>query len=627
MKRALKLIVFFTIIVSTACAQVAIEKSTEKVVIDGNKYYLHTVESGHTLFSICKAYDVSEEDINNSNENFNSNLQLGQVVKIPILKELSEDGQYIIHIVKPGDTLYSLCLKYDASEEEIIKLNKKVKKNKSIKVGQEIKFPVKETVVDDTPDLQDTSKYIYHTVAKGDTFYGLIRKYDVSKEDVLALNPDLDETSIRIEQVIKFPKKLVVELTDQQNLIDSLAQVGLTIDTLNVDSLNVCDTATWHSYGKEFNIVVLLPFEVSNNMRSLYNQASSNRDQRLYLLTEKIVSFYSGLLIALDKMRSEDVKINLQVYDIGKKNTVIADLIDKNKFNDVDLIIGPAFKSQIEYLNDNLSDKKISVILPFVTDDNILKKYPNNIALKTTNEFVYENLASYASQHPQCKYFIVQGQQSDMVEIANNIYMKFIQDTINTLDVTKIQFNGKSLHSLKSLISKDTENVFFLPFADEAATMKIFTELFPLKDYEITLIGSEKILEYESIDPNYFRKVKFAYYSCQNINYADTLTNDFVSKYHDVFLCEPDGYSFLAYDAVNNFIPKLQRHGKEFSRCLTCEEEFDGLGGKMKYAHKSIYAKKSFSNTTVYIYKLQEDFSFSEVYPTNTVVEEDEDMD
>ena len=43
--------------------EIKIEKSTEKIVYQGKSYYLHTVKAKETLFSICKAYGVSVDEV------------------------------------------------------------------------------------------------------------------------------------------------------------------------------------------------------------------------------------------------------------------------------------------------------------------------------------------------------------------------------------------------------------------------------------------------------------------------------------------------------------------------------------------------------------------------------------
>ncbi|PLX05770.1 MAG: hypothetical protein C0596_18940 [Marinilabiliales bacterium] len=622
MKRVLNLIIILFFVIS-ACAQNTITKSTEKVVIDGEKYYLHTVESGQTLYSICKAYGVTEETVMEANPELTSNLKLDQVINIPVERDISEDGSKIIYVIKKGDTLYSLCKKYGLTEEEFYEMNPQVNPRKGLKTGKEIYFPnnTEEPDVLDTAD-KDTINYYYHEVAQGETFYALMRKYSISKEELLAANPGLDENALKIGQEIRIPKDGSAILSDENLLIDSLAALNFNNDSILVDSMNICDTANWYSYGNEFKVCLLLPFEVGPNLRNLYNQEVGNREQRLYLLTEKIVSFYSGILVALEELKEEDVKIDLAVYDIGKDFAKLSELIDDHKLDSVDLIVGPAFKSQVVYLNDNLKDTCVTIVLPFVNDVEILEKYPNNIALKTTNDKIYEHIGKYAAQHPQNKYFVIQGTNDVQQQAANEIYNIIKYGSDSSLNVTTIKFNGTSLVGLKSVVSKETENVFILPFSNESSTMKIFTDLFPLKDIEVTLIGSNSLMEFESIDPNYYRKIKFTYYTCQDIHYSDTLTEIFISKYHDIFLCEPDEYSYSAYDAVKYLIPKLMRHGKGFAECILCDDKITGITGDIDFSHKSDYAKKSYSRSSLYMFSLQEDFEFVKVYPESEIIDD-----
>lgn len=611
-------------------SQVEIIKSDEKVVIDGEKYYLHIVEAGQTLYSICKTYGVTEAALNEVNIGLNSQIFVDQIIRIPVIFEVSDDGNQIKYTVKPGDTLYSLCRKYGITQDEFYELNENVKPNRGIKVGQEIVFPI--SVLDrpitdvDTDNQKDTVNYYYHLVERGETLYRLSRMFEVKQSEILLANPSLDENALKVGDLIKIPRKNIVPLTDQQVLVDSLVKLAFSIDSTVFTSDNICDSIMWYKQGNHFIVSVLLPFDVSSNMRSLYIQEAGTKVQRLYPITEKVVSFYSGLLIGLEQYKSADVKVDLKVYDVGDDNTILKEILKNNELNGSDLIIGPAFKSQVEYFNLNFKNDTVSIILPFVTDSDIVEKFANNITLRTSNDFFCDKVADYVSKNPQNNYLIIQGVTPDQIKVAMD-YKNAIDFLIDTVDiqVNTIRFNGNSLVSLKSMISEEKENVFILPFAHETATAKILTELFPIKKHEITLIGPETLLNYESIDPNYFHKIKFSYFTDMNIDYSDSLTNIFVNKYQETFLCVPDEYSFLAMDAASLVIAKLLRHGKGFSRCFSCSDTIKGLSGDYIYASKPNYAPGAFSNSSVYIYKLQEDFTFGQVYPQMEIVLDDND--
>ncbi|MDD2636146.1 MAG: LysM peptidoglycan-binding domain-containing protein [Bacteroidales bacterium] len=626
MKRILFILVLVVMPVIYSFSQVEIEKSDEKVVIDGNKYYLHIVEAGQTLYSICRAYGVTEKDLNEVNIGLNSQILVDQIIRIPVIYEVSDDGKTIKYVVKPGDTLYSLCRKYGITQDEFFEINKNVKPNRGIKVGQEIVFPLN-VIEEQTVDVErDTVNFYYHTVEKGETLYRLSRMFEITPNEILLANPDLDENTIKIGSVIKIPRKSREPLTDQQRLVDSLVKLAFSVDSTIVTGENICDSVMWYKQGKSFTISVLLPFDINANMRSLYNQEVRNKEQKLYPITEKVISFYLGLLIGLEQYKSTDIKIDLKVYDIGDDNAILTEIINNNELNNSDLIIGPAFRSQVEYFNSKFKNDTVSIILPFVTDSDIVEKFENNITLRTNNDFLCDNVAYYVAKNPQNNYLIIQGSTPDQIKLAAD-YKNAIDLLTDTLDiqVNTIRFNGNSLVSLNSMISKERENVFILPFANETATVKIFTELFPIKKQEISFIGPEILLSYESIDPNYFHKLKFGYFTDLNINNTDSVTSIFVNKYQETFLCTPDEYSFLAMDAVSLIIEKLVRHGQRFSNCFNCGEKMRGLSGDFLYDSRPKYAAGSFSNSSVYIYKIQDDFTFGQVYPKMEIIVDKDD--
>ncbi len=616
MKRLVNILLLIVLPVFYLSAQNDVVISTEKVIIDGHKYYMHTVEQGQTLFSICKIYKVSEEEIISLNsEIINKNLKLGQVLKIPVLAEIGKDGKYIIHTIKSGDTLYSLCRKYGITEDEFYVINPDIKKNKALKIGKEVKFPV--NVIEDKvqEEASDTVKYYYHLIEKGETVYSLTKKYNVTKDELVEANTDFDGTLLLVGDILRIPKKTNIVLTEQQLLIDSLANINFTPGDTILIVKNNCDQKSWFKNGKEFEIVLLLPFETGANMRNLYNQATSNRDQRMYLITEKIISFYSGCLMAFDRFKTYDVKIDVKVYDISKDNNILASLIESHKLENADLIIGPAFRSQVDYLNTNLKNDKAVILLPFVDDIEILEKYPNNIMLRPGTGMVIDAVAELASLNPTGNYLVIQGTTADQIKIATQYHDALVAKLGSNEHVKIVRFGGKDLAGVKTLVQKDRENFFILPFNTETSVTNIFLDLFPLKDYDITLIADPSVLDYETIDPSYYSKVKFSFYTGVNINYSDEETKKLVAAYHDDFLCEPDEFTFMAYDAVSYFVLKLLRHGTGFANCIESDSINNGITGTQEYCAKPNFSDNSYSNKTVYIFSLQEDYSFKQIFP------------
>lgn len=113
-------------------------KSNNIKTINGKKYYLHKVEKKQTLYSISKLYSVDLEAIYNLNPELKSGVKAEQEIIIPILDiklnniksenanlyhEAIDTIKFITHKASKSETLFSICKKFNLSEEEINELN------------------------------------------------------------------------------------------------------------------------------------------------------------------------------------------------------------------------------------------------------------------------------------------------------------------------------------------------------------------------------------------------------------------------------------------------------------------------------------------------------------------------
>ena len=119
-----------------AVSQVAVTPSTTIEVIEGKRFYRHTVQQGETMFSISRAYNVSQQDILLHNPDAVEVLSIGQELKIPV------PIVYEIHTVNRGETVFSISRLYNANINEILEVNPEIEQNEfRLSIGQQIKIP------------------------------------------------------------------------------------------------------------------------------------------------------------------------------------------------------------------------------------------------------------------------------------------------------------------------------------------------------------------------------------------------------------------------------------------------------------------------------------------------------
>lgn len=107
--------------------------------------------------------------------------------------QVTENGKtYLLHTVEKGQTLYAISKTYSISVEDIKKANPELADN-GIKIEQNIRIPVKAIDKKQAKKSDITMKgdTIFHEVLKKETVYALTKKYEITEERLLELNPEL----------------------------------------------------------------------------------------------------------------------------------------------------------------------------------------------------------------------------------------------------------------------------------------------------------------------------------------------------------------------------------------------------------------------------------------------------
>ena len=167
--------------------------------------FIYTVKKGDSLYNIAKRYNTTVKDIIALNGLKNTNLAIGQQLRIPeVYNESNNVPSYINYTVKKGDTLYNIAKNFNTSVDTIMKDNGLV--NTSLSIGQNLKIrtsgegEVLECFGNTyTPPATVTTTY---TVKKGDSLYSIAKKYNTTV-DLIKLKNNLTTNTLSIGQILK----------------------------------------------------------------------------------------------------------------------------------------------------------------------------------------------------------------------------------------------------------------------------------------------------------------------------------------------------------------------------------------------------------------------------------------
>ncbi|MCF6358567.1 MAG: LysM peptidoglycan-binding domain-containing protein, partial [Draconibacterium sp.] len=204
-------------------------RENEIVVIKGEKFVLHQVRTGETIYSISRDFKIDRSILLKHNPKISEGLDIGEILKIPyhadtdifqtpIYKKGDPTGFEIYKIASRKETAYSIAQKYGVTVEEIYAYNPKVRK---FRKGRSIRIPVWEvieepvavdTVQPETIESEDLVKgeILVHTVLSGETLYSISKKYGVTEKDILANNPGAK--NLKAGSIIYIPQKILEEI-------------------------------------------------------------------------------------------------------------------------------------------------------------------------------------------------------------------------------------------------------------------------------------------------------------------------------------------------------------------------------------------------------------------------------
>ncbi|PRY81457.1 LysM peptidoglycan-binding domain-containing protein [Alkalibacterium olivapovliticus] len=158
----------------------------------------YTVRPGDTLYSIALRYPgVSVQQIVNASNISNPNLiSIGRVLTIPSSGSTTPPpSSTVTYTVRPGDTLYSIALRYNTTVARIVSVNN-ISNPNLISIGRILTIP---STGSTTPPPSSTVTY---TVRPGDTLYSIALRYNTTVTRIASVNNISNTSLIRVGQVL-----------------------------------------------------------------------------------------------------------------------------------------------------------------------------------------------------------------------------------------------------------------------------------------------------------------------------------------------------------------------------------------------------------------------------------------
>lgn len=547
-----------------ATASFAIEKSQTIVVVNGSKFYVHTVQAGETLYSISKAYEVGEQVIVEHNPSASAGLKIAEKLKIPFLASFSEvpserklRKSFDMHFVAKGETLYAISRRYSIPIQTIIEDNPNLdpihlRLDERILIrreerGTEPVGKVQAQWEDYRNNLNSVAEQgtAYHIVHAGETFYSISHRFGVSEQQLSALNDGLQSADLKAGAIIKVPvptteqpQPAVSEKEDpkqpiSQNWDDNPQTTEaqpIVPQTERADFKPLKPSAT-------LNIALLLPISIDG-------AANAN-----------FLEFYQGFLLGLDSVKRQGYSVHLDLYNTGRNVEKVRTIVESEEFNKIDLIVGPVYEETLEPVLRFAERKGIPVVSPLAhithTNSNVL------FQLSPAPERKYDKAAE-----------LIDGSKKLTLIYTDRTDKEFESEILTLLGASDYKTHRyKYDHSRTAggasdftpLLQNNDDNVLVVMSDNEVEIDRILAAIASANTSlvgrgftapQFVVLGNARWNRYNNIDRSMFFKDRIVFFSTYHAKRDAEVVRSFDSNYIRAFGSLPTLYSYRGYDSA-----------------------------------------------------------------------------
>jgi len=562
----------------------------------------HKVKRKETLFGIAQSYGLSLIDLQAYNPevtaeglNKGDRLKIYTACNVPspeqvqLIRDELTNKMVSWHVVMAKETLWSLGHRYNMSIEELKELNPDLTQN--LVVGQRIK--VRGTALDSI--AVGDPNFDYYAVQPKEGFFRLRQKFGLTKEEIVALNPNAAE-GLKLGMVLRLPKAVISYLESEHEAL-----------------IDLRDFKTDSSAQK---ITLMLPLQLdgfiqdSLDLNQQYIQ--SNRLLRIAL------DFYTGVLMAQDYAKAYGLEVSLDVLDTQAKKSVVDSLLNVYDFSQSDMVIGPFLPANVIAVAEHLKRSDLPVVSPLsrpngTVPDNLVQTIPDAVSMRLgLMDYIKNNkrdrkmlfvgdadapgLAAMRGQWPKVKVLLPREQGY----VDPDDILPQLSDSIE---------NWVVLESRKPVIISNVIGVlngmeYYQQKNEENDTIK--------KTYDVRLFTTAKneSFDFDDISNIHLSHLEFSYPSSSRPYSIGETLEPFVLTYLERFGTTPNKYATRGFDLTLDLIFRKASTTESLTQALVMPETTQYIENKFRY---ELGAQGGYENKAFYLLKYTQDMGIEEL--------------
>ena len=589
----------------------------------------HTVVKGDTPYNIAKKYGLTVDELLKLNPKVkDGKLALGDILTVKNDKTAASVPKAVAStqtvnssqvgkiILQPKQTIYGITKQYRISETDLRKLNPEL--DSHMKIGDEINLPLasikkyggnqQQTVAAVTPAIKPVENTVTHIettstdgyiIQPKDNYYRISKQFNITKDELFALNPGLEEKGLKPGESIKVKKQgassgsdVFEEKTNSKTKVDSgnersssnantvaaddyvtytvqqgdtvfsiVNKFGITIDeliALNPDlshglkagmvlKIKKLDPAYVKKNGDALSVVMMLPFGYSTGETQYRAMA---------------MDFLTGAKLAIERNARSGQKLDIKIVDSGNEASFRNSLTQINPDN-TDLIIGPFFKSNVIDVLDFTKNQKIPIVAPFANSPE-LYNYSNLIIVETSDntyadKIVDEVKAAFSDQ----KIYIV----ADVKKENANYIKAGLEKTLKSPNAIIVN-SPADIQLDQNMMTGQSAPVIAILASDNDAIGEAFANKVIALSKEVQGVKAFSM----HYVPVFEKKVddlsqaNLVYLMDRKINTEGSFEKEILAAYKSKYCKTPPKFAIVGFDVVNDMLTRENKKGEIFKQ-------------------------------------------------------------
>lgn len=595
------------------------------VEILGKKFYVYEAKKGDTFFGIAREFNWNDNELERMNPDVITPLKKGAKIYYPVDDSESETiateairnvkPTDLTHVVKKGETVYSIAHLYGLPIETIYKLNPSSRNG--IKANETLILNEAAPTYAQLDSENATDESYFYTIKRGDTLRSIASSNGVSVASILQANPGLSRFNFKTGDTIKIP--------ETGSGIEIITTTVEEPQVQNFSSYSVKSDETWSSIARKHNLEVKDlkyanpdidklkknqtisipkivnieveetvvgedPRELSNDgIDEIYNDIhglsdkENNKYINIAIIPEtsngrKDLEFIRGFLTGIKELKNDSYKINLKIIDGSLKSTKILNELEEFKPS---LIFITADKNIPEHISAFASENQTPVVNTFDVRSEEYTVNPYFIQLLTPpsyfNEIVADNIYNKFNDHK----IIMMGPEDNTDLLASSLKKLFKPSEILILSLETTE--GSKIPDF----SKMGKILFYGYPTKKEEVEKILEYVQEVKDQnpfiEIKVLGRPNWIVYDESLGEKLHNINAIIPSRFYIDEKSGKAQNFYASYKELFDRTPVKsvplYAGVGYDTATYFLPALYKANLDLNNLIpssdSLQNEFD----------------------------------------------------